>query len=62
MEKYIAYLIRRYVAGNGEIIKYHISSSKVESALERAGFGEAEKQLIVRTLELMGITEAAYET
>lgn len=56
--------VKRYVAGNGEIIKvkdvtdeYPISSVKVKLALEQSGFGETEKWLIVRALELMGITE-----
>ena len=56
--------VKRYVNGNGEIIKIKditdecpISSSKVKLALEQAGFGETEKWLIVRALELTGITE-----
>lgn len=56
--------VKRYVAGNGEIIKikdvtdeYPISSAKVKLALEQSGFGETEKWLIVRALELTGITE-----
>lgn len=56
--------VKRYVAGNGEVVKikdvteeYPISSSKVKWALERAGFGETEKWLIVRALELSGVTE-----
>ena len=56
--------VKRYVAGNGEIVKikdvteeYPISSSKVKLALEQAGFGETEKWMIVRALELTGITE-----
>lgn len=56
--------VKRYVAGNGEIIKVKdvtdecpISSAKVKLALEQSGFGETEKWLIVRALELTGITE-----
>lgn len=56
--------VKRYAAGNGEVVKikdvtdeYPISSSKVKSALEWVGFGETEKWLIVRALELTGITE-----
>lgn len=56
--------VKRYVAGNGEIIKikdvtdeYPISSANVKLALEQSGFGETEKWLIVRALELTGITE-----
>lgn len=56
--------VKRYVNGNGEIIKIKditdecpISSEKVKLALEQSGFGETEKWLIVRALELTGITE-----
>lgn len=50
--------VREYVAGNGEVISikdissdFFISSEKVSEALNRANFGRAEHDLIIRCLE-----------
>lgn len=53
-----------YVKGNGEIIavkdvtdQFPISLDKVADALQRAGFGEYEMDLITRTLSRMNIAD-----
>lgn len=53
---------RRFVAGNGEVIavknitdECQISSSKVFTALKKAGFGTTELFLITRALETTDI-------
>lgn len=55
---------REYVAGNGEIIAikevtadFPISVEKVGSALAVSGFGAAEIDLIMRTLQITNIAE-----
>lgn len=53
---------RKYVSGNGEVIAVKditedcpISAEKVGEALERAGFGKTEMNLIVRCLQMNDI-------
>lgn len=53
-----------YVKGNGEVIAvknvteaYPISIDAVADALKKAGFGEVEMMLIIRTLTSMEIAE-----
>ena len=55
---------KKYVAGNGEIIKvtdvtedYPISVEKVGEALLKAGFGEYETDFITRALTQINIAE-----
>lgn len=54
----------KYVQGNGEVIavkniteEYPISVDAVADALKRAGFGEVEMMLIIRTLTSTEIAE-----
>ena len=56
--------VRDYVSGNGDIIAikditndYPISSEKVHDALQRAGFGRTEIDLITRALSKISITD-----
>lgn len=53
---------REYVDGNGEIVaikdvteQYPISGNKVMTALENAGFGEKEQDVIRRALDFCGL-------
>lgn len=53
-----------YVKGNGEIIavkdvtdQFPISLDKVADALQRAGFGQVETDLITRTLQINDIAD-----
>ena len=55
---------REYVDGNGEVIAikdvttdYPISNDKVARALEAAGFGKIEMDLITRALYQIGIAD-----
>lgn len=55
---------KKYVAGNGEIVKvtdvtaeYPISVEKVGEALLKAGFGEYETDFITRALTQINIVE-----
>ncbi len=55
---------KKFVQGNGEIVaikdvtdEYPISADKVHDALTKAGFGDVEIQLIVRTLTTTNIAE-----
>lgn len=55
---------KEYVKGSGEIIavkdaseQYPIDANYLAEVLDESGFGEIEKDLIIRALEITGIVE-----
>lgn len=54
---------REFVAGNGEVVAiketkdYPLDAGKVAYALKKDGFGQAECDIITRTLQQLGLAE-----
>lgn len=55
---------KTYCEGNGDVVavkdvteEFKIASEHVSNALKNYGFGETEMELILRTLQITGITE-----